>query len=955
MSIDQVQENTKIQQMSSQLEGILGVEKHSLRSNSPFPSADKPGLYFLVEGELNCFYSPVNHQRSSASRLFNFASCQQGDFFLTSYKGFRAIPAVDVHYLYIPFSCIQTLEDKHLLHILCDALDEVIRNFGGFFRSNRADDDQFVLSEDSEEALTWYPVDPTGCDELGGQTMPFSTPCYLPEIFLLSFKEPSEKQINLSILTTSELIGSTFFENSITALFILLDQLFSKWHFEVLQSASTTLKKSQTDKKQVLAHSLKRFTRLLMADEKSSFPHAVPLYQACKVLGEKIGIQFNLSENISSSNDELLKDITRASHVRMRQITLEDDWYKKRSGSLLGFWKESGLPVCLLNKGNKQYQIYDPHTNNYQKLNAELATKLSEQAVMFYRPLPERSLSGKDLIDYALFDSSKDMWTLFFMSCGIGMVGLFIPLATGMVFDNLIPNSNTAQLWELGFGLLVAALAVAAFQYTQGIAVNRLEGLISAPLESALWDRVLNLPSTFFRQYGAGDLAGRLNSIRSIHQLVSGSVVSSFLTLGAGFFSFVLMFHIAWELALLATVLSLVLVVVVVSGFLLQLKYYKQMIAINIKIQAHTLQIISAIARLKISGCEIFAFNSWTKQYAEQRQNTLNARKIANQVDAFTSTARLFSLGCFIFMITYYHQQEFSVGEFLKFSSAYAIFLSSILVMASTVMSIGMVSPLFEMLKPILTEVPEIDSQKKHPGKLAGHLELSKLDFSYDKDGPKIISDFSLSISAGAFVAIVGASGSGKSTLLRLLLGFEKPQQGSILYDNQELEQLDVLEVRRQLGVVLQNGHILSGSIMQNIKGAHNCTSEQAINAAKLAGLSDDIEKMPMKYETVVRDGVLSGGQQQRLLIARAIVNEPNMLFFDEATSALDNRTQLQVSKSLDDLMATRIVIAHRLTTIKHADIIVVMEKGTIIQQGNYNALIQQQGLFSELVKRQMT
>ncbi len=189
---------------------------------------------------------------------------------------------------------------------------------------------------------------------------------------------------------------------------------------------------------------------------------------------------------------------------------------------------------------------------------------------------------------------------------------------------------------------------------------------------------------------------------------------------------------------------------------------------------------------------------------------------------------------------------------------------------------------------------------------------------------------------------------------MRLLLGFEEPQQGSILYDNQELEHLDILEVRRQLGVVLQDGHILSGSIMQNIKGAYNCTSEQAINAAKLAGLSDDIEKMPMKYETIVRDGVLSGGQQQRLLIARAIVNEPNMLFFDEATSALDNKTQSQVSKSLDNLKATRIVIAHRLSTIKHADIIVVMEKGKIIQQGNYNALIQQQGLFSELVKRQM-
>ncbi|MCP4414486.1 MAG: NHLP bacteriocin export ABC transporter permease/ATPase subunit [Gammaproteobacteria bacterium] len=951
MSINQVRNDIEIQQISSQLEGICGVETYSLSSNSSFPAVERQGLCFLIEGVLNCFYSSMNHQGASTSRLFNLNSYRPGDFFLTAYRGFQAIPAVDVRCLYIPFSSIQTLEDNHLLSILSNAIDEAIRNSDSFLRSA----DQYISDENSTSALIWYPIDSTGCDGFGVEEIPFSaTPCYLPKIFHLSPKDPSENQIDLSLLTTTELIGNALFENSITALFILLDQKIAKWHCETLKSGSILLDNNKNLKKQVLTHSIKRFARLLKEEEKNDFSHPIPLFHACQVLGEKIGIQFHLSDHISSSNDELLKDIARASHVRMRQVTLEDDWFHKRSGSLLAFWEENDQPVCLLSIGNKQYQIYDPQTNDYQKVSAEISSKLSEQAFMFYRPLPERSLSSKDLIDYALLDNSKDMWMLFLMSCGIGIIGLFVPLATGMVFDDLIPNSNTIQLWELGFGLLVAALTVAAFQYTQGIAINRLEGLISAPLESALWDRVLNLPSTFFRQYGAGDLAGRLYSIRNIHQLVSGSVVSSLLALGAGLFNFALMFYIAWKLALLATVLSLILITIVVVGFLFQLKYYNQMTEINIKIQAHTLQIFNAIARLKINGCEIFAFNSWTKQYAKQKQNTLSARKIANQVDAFTSTASLFSLGCFIFVITYYHQQEFSVGEFLKFSSAYAIFLSSMLMMASTVMSIGMVGPLFKMLKPILTETPEIDSQKKHPGQLVGHLELSKLDFSYNKDGPKIISDFCLTINAGAFVAIVGASGSGKSTLLRLLLGFEKPQQGSILYDNQELEHLDILEVRRQLGVVLQDGHILSGSIMQNIKGAYNCTSEQAINAAKLAGLSDDIEKMPMKYETIVRDGVLSGGQQQRLLIARAIVNEPNMLFFDEATSALDNKTQSQVSKSLDNLKATRIVIAHRLSTIKHADIIVVMEKGKIIQQGNYNALIQQQGLFSELVKRQM-
>lgn len=211
-------------------------------------------------------------------------------------------------------------------------------------------------------------------------------------------------------------------------------------------------------------------------------------------------------------------------------------------------------------------------------------------------------------------------------------------------------------------------------------------------------------------------------------------------------------------------------------------------------------------------------------------------------------------------------------------------------------------------------------------------------------------------IEPGAFVAFVGTSGSGKSTTLRLLLGFETPESGSIFYDGQDLAGLDIQAVRRQIGVVLQDGKLLPGDIFTNIIGSSLATMDDAWAAALRAGFAEDIKEMPMGMHTVISAGgsTLSGGQRQRLMIARALVNKPRILFFDEATSALDNRTQAVVSESLERLQATRIVIAHRLSTIKNADRIFVMDAGCVIEQGSYDELMALGGVFAELAIRQI-
>ncbi|MEM1393078.1 MAG: ATP-binding cassette domain-containing protein [Cyanobacteria bacterium P01_H01_bin.150] len=301
-------------------------------------------------------------------------------------------------------------------------------------------------------------------------------------------------------------------------------------------------------------------------------------------------------------------------------------------------------------------------------------------------------------------------------------------------------------------------------------------------------------------------------------------------------------------------------------------------------------------------------------------------------------------------------QTGLSTGTFLAFNTAFGTFIRSATQLSNIVIDILEINILWERAQPILTAKPEVDINKHHPGKLSGNIKLEQIKFRYRQDSALVLDNINLEINSGEFVAIVGESGSGKSTIMRLLLGFETPESGTIYYDDKDLSGLDIAAVRQQLGVVLQNGKIISGSIWENIAGGAVITIDEAWLALQMAGLADDIKAMPMGIHTVISEGGgnLSGGQRQRLFIARALVRKPQILLFDEATSALDNRTQGIVTQSLEQLGVTRIVIAHRLSTIRHADRIYVMQDGKILQQGSFEELAGVEGFFAELMARQI-
>lgn len=688
-----------------------------------------------------------------------------------------------------------------------------------------------------------------------------------------------------------------------------------------------------------------------------------PLFAACRLAGAAQGIVFRSppeAESRARATADPLVRICALARVRSRRVILRDDWWRRDSGPLVAFRlaepeRQDKRPVALLPTSARGYEMVDPVAGSRTPVDAAVAESLSGEAFMFYPPLPERPVGGQDLLRIAFEGRRKDLSTVVLMGLGGGLIGLLLPLLTAQVVGYAIPGANRNQLLQITLALVVGALAAAAFQVTRSIAVLRLGGKIDGALQTAVWSRLLSLPVGFFRRYTVGDLAGRAMGIDAIREMLTGHVLTSILAAVFSLFSFALLFYFSSRLALLAVGLVLLLAAVIGGLLLLQLRHQREILRQQGKVASVVLGLIGGIGKIRVAGAEARAYARWAERFAEQRRRTLAAQRVANLQAAFNAVYGVLTSLAVFAVVGLSAGEALSVGEFLAFNAAFGQFMGAALAMIGVVSSVLGMVPVYERLQPILEEVPEADASKAEPGELTGEIEFSHVSFRYQEDGAPILDDVSFRAAPGEFIALVGPSGAGKSTCLRLILGFERPFAGSIYFDGQDLAALAIQSVRRQIGVVLQHGRPMTGSIFSNIVGGANLGIDDAWEAARLAGLEDDIKAMPMGMHTVVSEGAetFSGGQKQRLLIARAIVHRPRIVLFDEATSALDNRTQAIVSESLERLRATRIVIAHRLSTIQRADRIYVLEAGRVVEAGTFEELMRRAGLFARLAERQ--
>lgn len=650
-------------------------------------------------------------------------------------------------------------------------------------------------------------------------------------------------------------------------------------------------------------------------------------------------------------------EIASASGIRTRMVALRDTWWKLDAGPMVAHVGEDRCPVALVFSRKGCYEMIDPAAQTRRAVTATLASDIGDFAHVFYAHLPERPVTGRELLRFGLREAGADLRRIALMGLPAGLLGLIPPVIMATVINDVVPYAEHSRLLQLTGIMLACAVGVAGMDFVRNVAVLRISSRLHAGVEVAVMDRVLRMPLPFFRRQASGDLAERLMGATRMREVLSVAIVAAILSGSFAFCSFFLLFHYHSTLAWWALLLIGLYVAVIGFSWTVQLRYRRRLTAVEGRLSGKVLQFITGIPKLRASGSEGRAFSIWATIFGQQRALAYKAEIADKGLATFNSVFPvLASMGLFFGIVHYSSTTTMDAGSFIAFNTAFGNVLLGLTAITSSMTMCLYVWPYAERMLPILAEPPEASLEKADPGELTGCIEIAGLTFRYREDTPVVLNDVSLCIEPGEFVAITGASGSGKSTLMRLLLGFETPTSGSILFDDKDLKDLDPGKVRHNMGVVIQNSQVMPGDIYHNIAGARQVSMDDAWEAASKVGLHDDIKAMPMGMHTVVTEGgsTLSGGQRQRLLIARALVNRPRILMLDEATSALDNRTQAIVSESLASIKATRIVVAHRLSTIKEADRIIVLEHGEIRESGTYGELMQLDGAFARLARRQV-
>ena len=530
---------------------------------------------------------------------------------------------------------------------------------------------------------------------------------------------------------------------------------------------------------------------------------------------------------------------------------------------------------------------------------------------------------------------------------------MLLPQATNMLFGPVLASGDGSILPHVCALLVGVAVAQALIRGMKSLVMQGVGRKLSLHIEAAAMMRVLALPASFFRRHAAGELATLLGGFSAVAGLLQSAVLGTALS---ALFSLVYLVQIcamAPALALPALAVAGANLAVTVAGTLLQMRVSRRALAARADLNGWQNSLLDAVKDIRAAGAEERAWATWARRYARPARLTYNGPLAVRLVPcAQLAVSLLGTVAVYGAAVA----GGVSVAQYMAFASAFGMVTGAFAGLSAAVGSFAQIRAYLQAIAPILDAVPERSAAKQPVEKLAGAVELRDVRFSYDGAPRPVLDGLNLSIPAGSYVALVGDSGCGKSTVMRLMLGFEQPQAGAVLFDGRDLRNLDLQSLRRHIGVVLQQTQLFAGDIYANIVvAAPWLTEEDAWRAAEAAGIADDIRALPMGMRTVVAAGGagFSGGQRQRLAIARALAPSPQVLIFDEATSALDNHAQRVVAETLDGLTCTRIVIAHRISTIRTCDRIVMLKGGAVAEQGTYEELMAARGPFYELVRRQ--
>ncbi len=540
----------------------------------------------------------------------------------------------------------------------------------------------------------------------------------------------------------------------------------------------------------------------------------------------------------------------------------------------------------------------------------------------------------------------------------IQVLALALPLFTQMLVDRVLPSGRGGLLHVLGLGIAAILAAHVVVSYLRESVLLYLRGRLDAHLMVAFVKHLLSLPFRFFQQRASGDLLMRLESSTLIRETVTGNALS--VLLDAGF----MLTYVVVLLALKPTFGLLVLALGGVQFLTLALTgrrvrtLMQSEIAANAAEQSYAVEMLRGIATVKACGVEDGVLERWSGLFYDSLRLSVRRGHLSLATSTVTGMLQRFSPLIVLWAgASAVLEGGLTVGTMLAINAVAMYVLSPISALVERGQQLQLVRAHLDRLNDVMAAAPERPATgPAAPVELSGRIQVEGLEFAYDRESPPVLRDVSFSVEPGRTLAVIGPTGSGKSTLALLLLGLYEPTRGTVRYDGVPLGDLDRRGLRGRLGAVLQDSFSFSASIRQNIALADpHARLGQVVDAARAARIHEQVEKMPMGYETPVGEGALSlsGGERQRMALARALLHHPRILILDEATSHLDVQTEQEIHRNLDALRCTKVVIAHRLTTVRNADEILVMEQGRVVERGTHAELLGRDGRYAEMIRTQ--
>ena len=648
-----------------------------------------------------------------------------------------------------------------------------------------------------------------------------------------------------------------------------------------------------------------------------------------------------------------LEETLYQQQIFFRELKLEGRWWATCSGKILAFTTDGDVPV-ILTPHFSDYSFIDPKTGKriYIRKNADM---IKPEAFALCYPLPDKKITIRSFIWYALKQLNIYDYAYALLAClGVTLLTMFTPYVNKLLFNEVIPSGDSKQLMPIAILLFSAAAGLVMVQLTRNLIVVRMKDKLEYAMQAPLMSRLLMMPTSFFKKYAPGDLSNRILTVVRLSSQITEDMLSIMLTFMFTAVLFIQFFTYGGPLLYTGIfVLGLYMLIIYIQF------YYWSKVQTNVntsisKLKGLVFSLVSGAQKIRTNGAEIRAFRHWAMAYEPSDPFSSRHPLMFTISSSLSYNARL--LPMIVTMLAAWHY-GLGLSDYIAYCSVMLIATDAVEQFQSIIKEMSLLIPEIKLCEPILQTPSEVQANTMMLKDVSGNIDISGLKFRYNDDMPYLFNGLNLKINAGDYVALVGPSGCGKTTLVRLLLGFEQPESGSIFYDQHNLDDISKPSLRQNcVSICLQDGNLVEGTIRENILFGNTGLSDDDVwEAVRMVALEDDINRMPHGIDTYISaDGQgVSGGQRQRIMIARAMIRKPKILFLDEATSALDNISHHIITENLAKMKCTRITIAHRMSTIRECNRIIVLNNGRVAEDGSYDELMAKGGLLSEIIKRQ--